>query len=80
METVWRYTREHKIPFVELGNKQYRYRLADVLQALAGAGSVAREAKADYAPETAKKLTYQDYLLFPDEPVSALWLAPPHQD
>lgn len=68
VETVWRYTREEKIPFIELGNKQYRYRLADVLQALAGAGSVAREAKAEYAPETAKKLTYQDYLLLPEEP------------
>jgi len=27
VETIWRYTRENKIPFIELGKKQYRYKL-----------------------------------------------------
>ncbi len=34
VETIWRYTREKKIPYIELGKKQYRYRLADVIKAL----------------------------------------------
>lgn len=68
VETVWRYTREDKIPYIELGNRQYRYRLADVLRALAGTASVVREKEAEYTPETAKKLTYQDYLLLPENP------------
>ncbi|MEW5922224.1 MAG: helix-turn-helix domain-containing protein [Bacillota bacterium] len=38
VETIWRYTREKKIPCVELGNKQYRYKLADVISALVAAG------------------------------------------
>ncbi|NLM96549.1 MAG: helix-turn-helix domain-containing protein, partial [Halanaerobiaceae bacterium] len=30
VETIWRYTREKKIPYIQLGKKQYRYRLSDV--------------------------------------------------
>ncbi|HBG16087.1 MAG TPA: DNA-binding protein, partial [Firmicutes bacterium] len=26
VETVWRYTRQKKIPVIELGEKQYRYK------------------------------------------------------
>jgi len=37
VETIWRYTREKRIPFLELGNKQYRYQLGNVIQALTGA-------------------------------------------
>jgi len=36
VETIWRYTREEKIPFVTLGRKQYRYRFDDVVSALSG--------------------------------------------
>ncbi|MBV1754776.1 MAG: helix-turn-helix domain-containing protein [Methanobacterium sp.] len=32
VETIWRYTRENKIPYVELGSRQYRYKLADVIK------------------------------------------------
>lgn len=35
VDTIWRYTRDKKIPFVEIGNKQYRYNLDFVLSALA---------------------------------------------
>ena len=35
VDTIWRYTRDKKIPFVEIGNKQYRYNLDLVLSALA---------------------------------------------
>jgi len=35
VDTIWRYTRDKKIPFVEIGNKQYRYNLELVLSALA---------------------------------------------
>ncbi len=32
VETVWRYTREKKIPYVELGNRQYRYVIDEVVK------------------------------------------------
>ncbi len=66
VETIWRYTREKKIPFIELGNKQYRYKLADVIGALSGA--TVREKAAEYKTKPAQKFTYQDYLKLPEEP------------
>jgi Uma2 family endonuclease len=66
VETIWRYTREKKIPYVELGSKQYRYKLADVLGALTV--STVQEKKNDYSTEDKKRYTYQDYLELPDEP------------
>lgn len=36
VETIWRYTRQKKIPVVELGEKQYRYEKEAVLAVLAG--------------------------------------------
>jgi len=75
VETIWRYTREKKIPYVELGSKQYRYNLSDVIEALAHSSThnsavqnhAVRENKEEYrtVPE---KLTYQDYLNLPEEP------------
>ncbi len=65
VETIWRYTREKKIPYTELGRKQYRYKLADVIMALES--SVSRENPVEYKTEPGKKLTYQDYLLIPEE-------------
>ncbi len=69
VETIWRYTRENKIPFIELGKKQYRYNLADVIRALTG--SLVGESKTDYRTETKAnikgKFTYQDYLELPEE-------------
>ncbi len=69
VETIWRYTRENKIPFLELGKKQYRYNLADVIRALTG--SLVEESKSDYRTETKTKVegkfTYQDYLKLPEE-------------
>ncbi|MGE5529426.1 MAG: helix-turn-helix domain-containing protein [Patescibacteria group bacterium] len=35
VDTVWRYTRAGRIPCLRLGTREYRYRLADVLAALA---------------------------------------------
>lgn len=66
VETIWRYTREKKIPCVELGNKQYRYKLDDVIRALTDA--TVQEKAAEYKTEPAKKLTYKDYLELPEEP------------
>lgn len=39
VDTIWRYTHEKKIPFVEIGNKQYRYYLDQVLSELAGSNA-----------------------------------------
>lgn len=66
VETIWRYTRENRIPCIELGNRQYRYKMDDVIKAL-NSGSV-QENASPYETEPAKKLTYQDYLLLPEEP------------
>lgn len=66
VETIWKYTRQKKIPYVELGNKQYRYNIDDVIRALTGA--TVKEKASDYKNEPTKKLTYQDYLELPEEP------------
>lgn len=66
VDTVWRYTRENKIPYIELGSKQYRYKLADVIGSLTG--QAVQEKAAGYNSEPGKKYTYQDYVLLPEEP------------
>lgn len=66
VETVWRYTREDRIPHVQLGKRQYRYRLEDVLAAL-GDRTLCEEA-GSYQVDSGKELTYDDYLRLPDEP------------
>jgi len=66
VETVWRYTRENKIPYVELGSKQYRYKLADVINALTC--PTVQEKATEYKAEPNKRLTYQEYLELPEEP------------
>lgn len=65
VETIWRYTRENKIPYIELGNRQYRYNLSQVVAALSG--FAVRETGPDYK-NSDKKYTYQDYLEMPEEP------------
>lgn len=64
VETIWRYTRSKRIPYVKLGERQYRYNLHEVMQTLSGAVEAKNE---DYQTE-AKKYTYQDYLALPEEP------------
>jgi Uma2 family endonuclease len=66
VETIWRYTREKRIPCIELGGRQYRYKLNDVINALAG--SAVRDKRAGYEGEHTKKFTYRDYLELPEEP------------
>ncbi len=66
VETIWKYTRDKKIPYIELGNKQYRYIAKDVIRSLTD--STVQEKKADYKPISHKKITYQDYLELPEEP------------
>ena len=66
VETIWKYTRENKIPYVELGSRQYRYKPNDVIEALRG-GAI-RGKTSSYKNNVAKKLTYQDYLDIPEEP------------
>lgn len=66
VETIWRYTREKKIPCIELGKRQYRYKLDDVIKALSG--DLVREKSVPYETKPTKKLTYQDYLDIPEEP------------
>ncbi len=36
VDTIWRYTREKRIPCVEIGNRQYRYNKQKVLKAFSG--------------------------------------------
>ncbi len=68
VDTIWRYTREKRIPYVEIGKKQYRYNKQDVLRALSGETfpTLAKENSAPYQDK--KKLTYEDYARIPEEP------------
>lgn len=69
VETVWRYTRQKKIPTIELGEKQYRYEKKAVLAALARGerdGTVVKEERPAYAKQG--RYTYEDYLKLPEEP------------
>lgn len=67
VETIWRYTREDKIPFIVIGSKNYRYNLADVMRSLTER-RVEENAVEYKEEEINQKLTYQDYLLLPEEP------------
>ena len=64
VETIWRYTREKNIPFIDLGSRQYRYKLDEVVKYLAG--STVMETGTDYKNDN-KDYTYQDYLKIPGE-------------
>jgi excisionase family DNA binding protein len=65
VDTIWRYTREKKIPFVELGGKQYRYRKADVINSLSV--SKVGESLANYGDGGDHKMTYREYCDLPAE-------------
>ena len=66
VETIWRYTREKKIPVIKLGKKQYRYKKEDVLAALTADGALVQEERTLYAKQG--EYTYEDYLKLPEEP------------
>src|SRR5690606_5075583 len=66
VETIWRYTRENKIPVIKLGKKKYRYKKEEVLAALAAGGDLAQEERVLYTKQRA--YTYEDYLKLPEEP------------
>jgi len=66
VDTVWRYTRQKKIPVVELGQKQYRYKKEAVLAALAADDLSVKEKPTVYSKQG--NYTYEDYLQFPEEP------------
>jgi len=68
VETIWKYTREKKIPYIELGNKQYRYILKDVVRALSGLKIKEKPGTYVYQTEPIKEFTYQEYLRLPEEP------------
>lgn len=68
VDTIWRYTREKRIPYVEIGNRQYRYNKQNVLKALSGE-TFSTLTKEDSSPyQGNKKLTYADYAQIPEEP------------
>lgn len=66
VDTIWRYTRQKKIPVVELGKKQYRYDKEAVLAALAMGNVMVEEGHKVYLKQG--KYTYKDYLQIPEEP------------
>ena len=67
VDTVWRYTREKRIPHLEVGPRQYRYVKEDVLDTLNGrkGNFQVQEEKVRYG--ASQKLTYEDYARLPDE-------------
>ncbi|MEW6244499.1 MAG: Uma2 family endonuclease [Bacillota bacterium] len=66
VDTVWRYTRQKKIPVVELGERQYRYDKEAVLSALSKGMTRVSEEQPIYYPTDG--FTYEDYLKIPEEP------------
>jgi excisionase family DNA binding protein len=66
VDTIWRYTRQKKIPVVELGEKQYRYEKEAVLAALAMRNLSVKEEHPVYSKQGG--YTYEDYLKIPEEP------------
>ena len=66
VDTIWRYTREKRIPRVKIGSRQYRYLKDDVLKALNRKNyDLVQEEPTDYAVK--RKLTYEDYAKLPNE-------------
>ncbi|MFW6268849.1 MAG: helix-turn-helix transcriptional regulator, partial [Bacillota bacterium] len=63
VETIWRYTRNNKIPYYKVGTRQYRYKLSEVIQVLNK--SKVKEEKSKYVTRKDKEYTYQDYLKLP---------------
>lgn len=64
VEAIHDYTQDNIIPSVTTDTGEYRYRLDEVISALADMPSVWKR-RSDFA---GKKYTYQDYLKMPDEP------------
>ena len=52
VDTIWRYTRENKIPCLKLGGKQYRYRLGEVVRALSGEQGGNNKPDSEYISES----------------------------
>lgn len=71
VETVWRYTRQKRIPYVEVGPRQYRYDMAQVLAAMDSVAPSVRDSQGQYKAKQeggeGKKMIYADYLQLPDE-------------
>ena len=65
VETLWKYTREDKIPYITLGRRQYRYDKNAVIEALCPNDAVLREKSPEYTGQG--RLTYNDYLKLPDD-------------
>ncbi len=68
VDTIWRYTREKRIPCVEIGNRQYRYNKQSVIKSLSGDKPLNRVKEDSSLYQGNKKLTYDDYARLPEEP------------
>ena len=60
VDTVWRYTRTGRIPCVRLSDRDYRYRLADVLASLAAASSETPNPPPDAVTHVRRRLRKTD--------------------
>src|SRR5690606_20695167 len=74
VETVWRYTREGKLPAVKLGN-HYRYSIEEAVAALrqgrdpaAGPSEEIRAVDARTANVTGRRMTYSEFSRLPEQP------------
>ena len=65
VETIWRYTRTKRIPYVEIGSRQYRYNFNQVMGAMNQLVEGVAEESGEY---TTDLFTYTDYLKLPEEP------------
>jgi excisionase family DNA binding protein len=66
VDTIWRYTRDHRIPHIEIGPRQYRYVADEVIKALGPRGTAAVcEEPAPY--ESSGKMNHKDFAKLPAE-------------
>lgn len=66
VDTIWRYTRDRRIPHIEIGPRQYRYVEDEVLKALGPRGSATVcEKPAPYGDSG--KMTHEDFAKLPAE-------------
>jgi len=72
VETIWRYTRQQRIPFIDLGGKHYRYRLPEVVRAFSG--KMTYEDYLELPEEPGYRMELLDGLLVKDPSASV-----PHQ-
>lgn len=63
VDTIWRYTREKRIPVIKVGPRQYRYVAKEVMAALSPQSQMT--VKEEQAPYLARPMTHEEFSRLP---------------